>query len=247
MKKNLLSIGEMAKLSGVHIKSLRYYEKVGVLLPTHVDPSSGYRYYDYTSAYKIELIKLAVEMDVPLKELKEFLGNGDIINFKSFLEHTKKIAHKKMGVIKNGLNYVKFFEDAIERQNKCTIGEIYKYKLPQKFFYTIPYENEKEAEENFLKLPYEKGSLEYGYLLVHTKNTTNHYIFAEIPKKKANFVAKGGEYFFVQNYDLNIQETATIFAEYISEETEFLVISTEIFPGTIDINKQLNELRICIL
>ena len=45
MKNELLSIGEAAKLKQVSVKSLRYYETIGILKPAYVDPSSGYRYY----------------------------------------------------------------------------------------------------------------------------------------------------------------------------------------------------------
>ncbi|MDY4307523.1 MULTISPECIES: MerR family DNA-binding transcriptional regulator [Enterococcus] len=44
-RSELLSIGELAKITGVNIKSLRYYEQVGVLLPVYINPDSGYRYY----------------------------------------------------------------------------------------------------------------------------------------------------------------------------------------------------------
>lgn len=40
--KKYLSIGEMAKLSGVHIKSLRYYDRIGVLKPAYVDPKTNH-------------------------------------------------------------------------------------------------------------------------------------------------------------------------------------------------------------
>lgn len=47
MNNNLLSIGEFSKIANVHIKSLRYYDKLGVLKPIYVDPKTNYRYYSY--------------------------------------------------------------------------------------------------------------------------------------------------------------------------------------------------------
>ena len=41
---NLLSIGELAKIRNVNVQSLRYYEKLGILIPTYTNPDSGYRY-----------------------------------------------------------------------------------------------------------------------------------------------------------------------------------------------------------
>ena len=47
-KKHLLTIGNISKQTGVHIKSLRYYDKIGILPPAHVDRETGYRYYDFS-------------------------------------------------------------------------------------------------------------------------------------------------------------------------------------------------------
>ena len=43
--KELFTIGEMAKLFGVNIRTLRYYDEIGILCPETTDPDSGYRYY----------------------------------------------------------------------------------------------------------------------------------------------------------------------------------------------------------
>lgn len=43
--KNLYSIGEVSKIKGITIKALRYYHKMGILEPSYIDESSGYRYY----------------------------------------------------------------------------------------------------------------------------------------------------------------------------------------------------------
>ena len=38
-----LSISDFAKLRNVHPKSLRYYERIGALIPAYTDPETGYR------------------------------------------------------------------------------------------------------------------------------------------------------------------------------------------------------------
>ena len=52
MKEELLSIGEFAKLRGVSVKSLRYYERVGALKPAYVNEESGYRYYSINQIFR---------------------------------------------------------------------------------------------------------------------------------------------------------------------------------------------------
>ena len=41
----MLKINEFAKLCGVTVHTLRYYDKCSILCPRETDPSSGYRYY----------------------------------------------------------------------------------------------------------------------------------------------------------------------------------------------------------
>ena len=45
----MFTIGDFAQLGRVSVRMLRHYDAVGLLLPAHVDPSSGYRYYTAAS------------------------------------------------------------------------------------------------------------------------------------------------------------------------------------------------------
>jgi len=43
--KQLLSIGEISKISLISVRALRYYDEKNIFKPIHVDPQTGYRYY----------------------------------------------------------------------------------------------------------------------------------------------------------------------------------------------------------
>ena len=66
MKKSFLSIGNMSKLTGIHIKSLRYYENIGVLIPAYVDPQTKYRYYSYQQIPNVMALRFCLELGIPL-------------------------------------------------------------------------------------------------------------------------------------------------------------------------------------
>jgi MerR-like DNA binding protein len=61
----MLKIGDFSRLSQVSVKTLRYYDEVGLLKPTQVDQVSGYRYYSVVQLRQLHRI-LAL---VPRKEL----------------------------------------------------------------------------------------------------------------------------------------------------------------------------------
>ena len=69
---SLYKIGEVSTLCNISIKTLRYYEELGLIKPIKVDIYSGYRYYDESNIeiiYKIQLLK---ELGFSLQEIKEF-------------------------------------------------------------------------------------------------------------------------------------------------------------------------------
>ena len=76
-KSRLFSIGKLSKLTGVHIQSLRYYEKIGILRPVFVDPNSRYRYYTFQHMKIVEAIQYCAELDIPLKQFRNFLLEED--------------------------------------------------------------------------------------------------------------------------------------------------------------------------
>ena len=72
----MYTIGELSRLSRVSVKTLRYYDEVGVLPPAHVTPSSGYR--RYTSAQLEQLNRVLVLRDLgfSLREIRSLLATG---------------------------------------------------------------------------------------------------------------------------------------------------------------------------
>ena len=73
---SLYKIGEVANLCSISIKTLRYYEELGLIKPAKVDIYSGYRYYNVSNIeiiYKIQLLK---ELGFSLQEIKEFDENS---------------------------------------------------------------------------------------------------------------------------------------------------------------------------
>ena len=90
-KGELLSIGEVSKLTEVSVKSLRYYEKIGILKPAYTDVDSNYRYYTFKQTYLVELIKLSLELDIPLKELSNYIYNEEVMDIAWFITYGKKL------------------------------------------------------------------------------------------------------------------------------------------------------------
>ncbi len=68
-----LTRGELAKKSGVNFATIRYYEKLGLLLEPPRS-NAGYRMFSTESINRIRFIKQAQELGFSLKEIKELLN-----------------------------------------------------------------------------------------------------------------------------------------------------------------------------
>jgi MerR family transcriptional regulator, copper efflux regulator len=65
----MLTIGQVAKTSGVAAKTIRYYEQIG-LLPAPRRTPSGYRQYDGPAVERLRFIRRARSLRLPLQRLR---------------------------------------------------------------------------------------------------------------------------------------------------------------------------------
>lgn len=74
--RQLLQIGEVAKLIGVSPKTIRYYHEIGLLAePTRTE--SGYRLYTAQDPLRLQRIRRLRSLGLPLERIKEILGEPD--------------------------------------------------------------------------------------------------------------------------------------------------------------------------
>lgn len=67
---------QVAKLTGISVRTLQYYDEIGLLSPSEVTPS-GYRLYDEKALETLQQILFFKELDFKLKDIREILLNPD--------------------------------------------------------------------------------------------------------------------------------------------------------------------------
>ncbi|MDD4847868.1 MAG: MerR family transcriptional regulator [Bacteroidales bacterium] len=65
-----LKIGEFSKLNQITVKTLRYYEEIGLLIPSEIDDWSGYRYYNVDQMQRMNQIIYLKSLGFSLEEIK---------------------------------------------------------------------------------------------------------------------------------------------------------------------------------
>jgi effector-binding domain-containing protein len=73
----MFKIGEFSRLSQVPVKTLRYYDEIGLLRPAHVDGFTGYRRYSADQMPRLNRILALKDLDLSLAQIGELL-DGDL-------------------------------------------------------------------------------------------------------------------------------------------------------------------------
>ena len=109
----MYKIGELSKLCNISVKTLRYYDSEGLLVPDRIDKFTGYRYYSASKLVNCYRIIAFKELGFSLDEIRRQLTVGDneriigILNDKlaelnSLIENTQNRL-RKIESIKNGI------------------------------------------------------------------------------------------------------------------------------------------------
>ncbi len=77
------SISQVAKLTGVSIRTLQYYDEIGLLKPSELT-TAGYRMYDDDALQTLQQILFFKELGFPLKEIKQILAKPDFDRIAAF-------------------------------------------------------------------------------------------------------------------------------------------------------------------
>ena len=111
------SVRQIAKQTGVSVRTLHHYDAIGLLKPSFV-AESGYRYYDEAAVERLYLILLFRELEFPLKDIKEILDAPDydrnrvlsaqIAMLKAKAEHLQECIHLANAIKQTGVNNMAF-------------------------------------------------------------------------------------------------------------------------------------------
>jgi len=70
----MMTVREVSRLTGVTVRALQYYDRLGLLPPAQVT-AAGYRLYDRASLERLQQILLLRELEFPLREIKRILDS----------------------------------------------------------------------------------------------------------------------------------------------------------------------------
>ena len=86
----MYQIGEFSKICQVSVKTLRYYDRIGILRPSEVDRFTGYRYYNHDQLARMLLIQKLKRYGFSLDEIQPLLS----CDSKTFYEELRRQREK---------------------------------------------------------------------------------------------------------------------------------------------------------
>ncbi len=119
----LIKIGELAKKSGISVRTLRYYEEIDLLIPTEIR-ESGYRLYGENETLRLQQILFYKELGYELNKIKSILDDEEFDILKS-LENQKYQLLKKQDSLKELINTLNKTIVKLKKGEIMSIEELY--------------------------------------------------------------------------------------------------------------------------
>ena len=118
----LYRIGEFSKLTGIPIRTLRYYDSIDLFKPSEVDLFTSYRYYIEEQVKDLELINELKEVGFTLEEIRD---NWNNFSEELFLKRKEKLleeiklrneAIKKTDILRSKLKDGKITDKIVDKE-----------------------------------------------------------------------------------------------------------------------------------
>jgi effector-binding domain-containing protein len=117
----MIRIGDFSKLSRVSVKTLRYYDEMGLLKPVSVDRFTGYRLYEYSQLSALHRILALKELGFSLEEIGRLLDDGlSVEQMRGMLKLRETEARQKVQVEAERLRRVEAWLCQIEQENEMS-------------------------------------------------------------------------------------------------------------------------------
>ena len=166
------TVKEVSEITGVSIRTLRYYDEIGLLKPTELT-EAGYRLYDGKSLEKLQEIMFFRELEVPLNEIKKIMDTPDYDKEQVLL--TQKILLEQKRNRLNGI--IELITDVMKGVNTMSFEAFSNEDVQKIVNHTLECMSKDSIEEQVKKF----GSLEK-YKEYLSSGFTNEQAMADLMK-----------------------------------------------------------------
>jgi len=120
--KDLLSIKEFSKLSGVNSSTLRYWDEIGLFSPVKRSPENNYRYYSPEQTITVNFVKVLSSLHIPLKTIIEIENNRTPESINQLIENQERLLDMEMRRLRERYSIIHTRRDMINYGQKVIKG-----------------------------------------------------------------------------------------------------------------------------
>ncbi len=261
--KDYYSIGEVSKIKDITIKALRYYHKVGLLIPKYIDEETGYRYYSIDQFVHIDIIKSCRTLGTSILELQDIFKNPNTEKLLKFLEIKKKEAEEKIKLMNEIISNINILSESIKTSKKIVDNdEIVIKHFNKRYIVFAPFKSSKELEEliyyskldkiikeNDMDITLERGIL---YDISSRGEVKSKFVFIglknEIKEEKNIRVLPEGDYLTLVYNKENQLECRENIMKYIEKNNINIneLIEVELYHDLFNIDKYSCQIQVYI-
>ena len=240
-----MQINEFAKLTGVSVRTLHYYDEIGLLKPAFVDEQNGYRFYDENSLERMQEILFYRELDFELKSISEILSSPDYDKKKALAEQRKLLVLKKERLERiidalDGVEKGKVTMTAFDNSDYETARKQYETEAKERWGATDAYKEHAEKTANYTAEKWQEVNDGLNTVLakfsecMQNGNTADSVEAQKLVKELQNYITEnyytctneilaglGKMYVADERFKNNIDKHADGTAEFISEAIKF--------------------------
>jgi len=135
-KTSLLSIREFSEMSGIEQSTLRYWESIGLFMPTQRNSVNGFRYYLPEQLITVNFIKVFKSLQVSLKDLSEYAANRSPELILSLINRQQEVLKQKLHQLQEAVTAAWIYQCVIQQAlDVPDFGAVYLQRLePFRFF-----------------------------------------------------------------------------------------------------------------
>ena len=148
-----MQIKEFAEQIGVSVRTLHYYDEIGLLNPSEVDAQNGYRFYDAKSLERMQEILFYRELDFSLKTIAQLLSSPDYDKQQALTRQRKLLLAKKERLERliNALDSMEKGEDFMKNNEYEKLKNKYAEEVRQRWGSTDAYKESQQRNIDFGK------------------------------------------------------------------------------------------------
>ncbi len=145
------TVKDMSEITGISIRTLRYYDEIGLLKPTELT-KAGYRLYDNKALEKLQEIMFFRELEIPLIDIKKIMDNPNYDKEQALFAQKSLLEHKRNRL--NGI--IELITDVMKGVNTMSFGAFSNEEIQKMVNHTLKCMSKESLDEQVQKY----GSME---------------------------------------------------------------------------------------